>query len=166
MRHHPPFNVYCETFDDVREEGQEEEDDSSGIDVLTELGITHNYSPVLRNLLSYLDPLDLTQACRVSRNWNQVITSDKKANHRRKKYLQEMKKLKSSIGKENWPMKDDTEPLIQPLSRHPLAPRLCNHRTKDKSKTSHLDIDDNDSIKSRPKKAKQFKRQQQIRFMR
>ena len=165
MRHHSPINVYCDTFDDVNEDGQEEEDESSAIDVLTELGITHNYRPVLTNLLSYLDPLDLTQACRVSRNWNQVIKSDKKANHRRKKYLQEMKKLKSSIGKENWPMKEESEPLIQPLSRHPLAPRLCNHKTKEKSKTIHLDNDENDSIKFRPKKVKQLKRQQ-IRFMR
>lgn len=94
MRSHTLFKVYQDIFD----LSQDEDEDNDGIDILTELGVKAHYSPVVTALLSFLDPRDLTQACRVSRNWNSVVQSDIHANKRRKEYLKEMKEFKGSIG--------------------------------------------------------------------
>jgi len=91
-----PLKLYCDPFQDISEENEEEED--SRVDFLSRLGIHGNYTPVLKKLLSYLDPKDLSQACLVSRNWNQVITSDRNADQRRMVYINEMKALKRSVG--------------------------------------------------------------------
>lgn len=93
------FQVYRDvSFVDDDMETKDEEDHETKVDILTEAGIQANYTPVWRTLLSFLDPKDLTQACLVSRNWNQVVHFDIQANERRKHYLKDMRALKKSIG--------------------------------------------------------------------
>lgn len=74
--------------------------------------------PVVTNLLSFLDPIDLARASCVCKHWNQVIGGDPRARRRKEIYVKDISELRSSFGKENWLMKESES--VPPLVREPL----------------------------------------------
>lgn len=63
------------------------------------------YQPVLKRLFQYLRPKDLRTVPVVSRNWRTALyVLVPEANHRRLRALKKLKKVKRSVGSENWPL--------------------------------------------------------------
>ena len=85
-----------------------------------------NFAPALRNLLSFLDPIDLARASCVCRKWNTVIQSDPRARRRKETYLKDVKELLSSVGQENWPLSDPDS--AKPSVREPFRDLRCHQQ--------------------------------------
>ncbi|CAG0899437.1 unnamed protein product [Darwinula stevensoni] len=71
------------------------------VDVLLELTKLGDCPPALTLLLSYLSPKDLCRVCVVSQAWRQAVLGDPCSDRRRKRFLEECRKLKKQMGKEN-----------------------------------------------------------------
>lgn len=100
----PSFDIYRDhDLEDIDESDCESEE---AVDPLRRLAIENHYLPALTNLLSFLDPIDLARASCVSKAWTSVIASDPKARRRKETYVSDMRQLRSSVGQENWPMKE------------------------------------------------------------
>ena len=108
----------------AREESQEQEVEA--VDPIQRLAIDGAFLPVVSNLLSFLDPVDLARASCVSRTWHRVISSDPRARVRREAYVRDMRYLRSSVGQENWPMKQPDH--VMPPVRQPFRDLRCHQQ--------------------------------------
>lgn len=120
MRSHSP-NLFFEIFrdydlDDIDEDsGRESAPDEVLVDPIRRLS---SYGPVVTNLLSFLDPIDLARASCVCKYWNKVIKDDPLSRRRKETYVKDVSEVRSSLGQENWPLKEPDN--VMPLVRNPF----------------------------------------------
>ena len=66
------------------------------VDFLSLLGKENDYRIIVKGILSYLDPVDLTAVALVSKTWNRICTSDSDASRRIHCYVEHKQKNKEN----------------------------------------------------------------------
>jgi len=78
------------------------------VDLICELS---PYRPVLEQVLGYLSARDLCRIPCVCKTWKSLLCetyAKSEANRRRVRHLKRVRKLRKSVGQENWPIKGRT----------------------------------------------------------
>lgn len=68
---------------------------ADGVDFLAEFG---RFPHIINQVLGYLTPKDLANACTVSKVWKGIIRSNSKANTKRLDYLYQIRALRERVG--------------------------------------------------------------------
>lgn len=141
----PSFDIYRDhDLEDIDETSdRESEPEEQVVDPLRRLAIENHYLPALTNLLSFLEPIDLARASCVSKAWSSVIACDPKARRRKETYVADMRQLRSSVGQENWPMKEpeSAKPKVRAAFRDLKSHQQPVRQFCDTPKVEDLDDD-------------------------
>jgi hypothetical protein len=108
-----PFEIYQ---DNELEDISEDEEDDVTVDPIRKLA---HFFPAVSNILSFLDPIDLARASCVSHDWNETVQFDPRSRRRKEAYVKDFRELRSSVGEENWPLKEpeSVKPLVREAFR-------------------------------------------------
>ncbi|XP_054156679.1 uncharacterized protein LOC128955069 [Oppia nitens] len=81
--------------------------DANGFDIVGELAV-HDCWHIINKILEYLPVRTIRAMCCVSTGWLTAVVLSPRANRRRLRHVKKVRRLRTSVGQENWPIKRKT----------------------------------------------------------
>jgi len=96
---------------------------------------------IIEQIMKYLNTRELCLISLVSKSWRDALSETLVAKERRDRYVKKVRKLRQSVGQENWPIKKKT-PVLTPVTTRQALGDIRNvyrsRKPRSSRSTSHL----------------------------